>query len=76
MDEVLGNNLDSDVLLVMVLFGGKKAYSTPAGAFLCGIQEGAFQLIKGSIMIMQHFVWLIYSLFTAASKPYATNGPG
>lgn len=61
MDEVLENNLDSDVLLVMVLFGEKKAYSTPAGAFLCGIQEGAFPLIKGSIMIMQHFVWLIYS---------------
>lgn len=61
MDEVLENNLDSDVLLVMFIFGGKEAYSTAAGAFLCGIQEGAFQLIKGSIMIMQHFVWLTYS---------------
>lgn len=54
-------SLDSDVLLITVLFGEKKDYSTPAGAFLCGIQEGAFQLIKGSIMVMQHFVWLIYS---------------
>lgn len=61
MDEALENKLDSDVLSITVLFGEKKAYSTPAGAFLCGIQEGAFQLIKSSIMIMQHFVWLIYS---------------
>lgn len=43
-------SLDSDVLLIIVLFGEKKDYSTPAGAFLCGIQEGAFQLIKGSIL--------------------------
>lgn len=69
MDEVLENNLDSDALLVMVLFGGKKAYSRAAGAFLCGIQEGAFQLIKGSIMIMQHFVWLMHSLQPANRMP-------
>lgn len=61
MDEALENMPDSDVLLIIVLFGEKKANSTPAGASLCGIQEGAFQLIKGSGMIMQHFVWSIYS---------------
>lgn len=61
MDEALENKVDSDVLLITVLFGEKKAYSTPAGAFLCGIQEGAFQLIKCSLMFMQHFIWWIYS---------------
>lgn len=72
MDEDLENNQDSDVLLAMVLLGGKKAYSTAAGAFLCAIQEGVFQLIKGSIMIMQHFVWLVYSC-TYCSQQTVSN---
>lgn len=54
-------SLDSDVLLITALFGEKKDYSAPSGAFICCIQIGAVQLIKSSIMIMQHFVQLIYS---------------
>lgn len=54
-------SLDSDVLLITALFGVKKKYSAPSGAFICCIQIGAFQLIKSSIMITQHFVRLIYS---------------
>ena len=60
----------------MVLFGQEKSYSTAAGAFLCGIQEGAFQSVEGSIMIMHIlFGWYIRVLIVA-SKLYASNGAG